>query len=164
MHGIPITDITFVVALEFAIFLGYDGQLKQNSDLEIELFTSTVKQMKRINMTKMENALVWLYVKSWNHFGQHLLDEENLWNFGGEDLEAALTSIAYQRKNNKHERTKELTNLILERFDNNEASFFEWSRRLHNEVLIFNMLFSLPENMFLVYGKSNYKRVLFIHF
>ena len=134
MHGIPITDITFVVALELAIFLGYDGQLKQNSDLEIELFTSIVEQMKKINMTKMENALVWLYVKSWKHFGLHLLDEENLWSFGSEDLEAALTAIAYQRKNDKTERTKALKNLIMDRFDHNEAKFFEWSRSLHNEV------------------------------
>ena len=141
LHGIPITGTTFVVALEFAIFLGYDGQLQQNSDLEIELFTSIIEQMKKSKMSKIENALVWLYVKSWNHFGQHLLDEENLWNFGGEDLEAAITAVAYQRNNNKTERTKDLKNLIMERFDNNETQFFEWSRNLHVEVLI--MLFSL---------------------
>ena len=80
LHGIPITGITFVVALEFAIFLGYDGQLQQNSDLEIELFTSIIEQMKKNNMSKSENALVWLYVKSWNHFGQHMLDKENFWS------------------------------------------------------------------------------------
>ena len=158
LHGIPITDITFVVALEFAIFLGYDGQLQQNSDLEIELFASIIEQMKKSNMTKIENALffsflghlfvlqkgkdykvlqkslVWLYVKSWNHFGQHMLDEENFWIFGGEDLEAALTAVAYQRKTDKTERIKDLKNLIMERFDNNETKFFEWSRSLHNEV------------------------------
>ena len=134
LHGIPITGITFVVALEFAIFLGYDGQLQQNSDLEIELFASIIEQMKKSNMTKIENALVWLYVKSWNHFGQHLLDEENFWIFGGEDLEAALTAVAYQRKTDKTERIKDLKNLIMERFDNNETKFFEWSRSLHNEV------------------------------
>ena len=135
LHGIQINDVTFVDMLEFAIFLGYDGQLKQNSDLEVELFTSIIEQMKKSKMTKIENALVWLYVTSWNHFGQHMIDE-NLWNFGGEDLEAALTTVAYHRKNDKTERTKELKNLIMERFDNNEGSFFDWSRSLHNEVLI----------------------------
>ena len=134
MHGIRITGITLVVALEFAIFLGYDGQLQQNSNLEMELFTSIIDQIKKNNMTKIEKALVRLYVKSWNHFGQHLLDEESLWNFGGEDLEAALKAIAYQRKNDKTERTKDLKDLIMERFDNNEADFLEWSRSLHNEV------------------------------
>ena len=63
-------------------------------------------------MTKMENALCWLYVKSWNNFGQHVLDEEGLWNFGGEDLEAALMGLAYQRKQDKSERSKELKKLI----------------------------------------------------
>ena len=136
LHGIPITGITFIVALEFAIFLGYDGQLQQNSDLEMELFTSVIEQMKKSKMSKIENALVWLYVKTWNQFGQHMLDEEDLWNFRGEDLEAALTAIAYQRKNDKTGREKELKNLIMERFDNNEAKFFEWSRNLYNEVRI----------------------------
>ena len=39
--------ISYVVALEFAIFLGYDGQLEQNSDLEIELFTSQISSIGR---------------------------------------------------------------------------------------------------------------------
>ena len=59
LHGIDRADISLVVAMEFAILLGYDGQLKQNSDLEMELFNSIVKQMRKSNMTKMENALVW---------------------------------------------------------------------------------------------------------
>ena len=104
--------------------------------------------MKKINMTKMENALVWLYVKSWNHFGQHLLDEENLWNFGGEDLEAALTSIAYQRKNHKTGRTKDLKNLIMERFNNDKVKFFEWSSSLHNEVPILDIIISFWNDMY----------------
>ena len=36
-------DVPVAVALEFAILLGYDGQLKQNSKLEIE-FESTFKE------------------------------------------------------------------------------------------------------------------------
>ena len=35
-----------MIVLEFAIFLGYDGQLEQNSDMEKELFTSAIDQLK----------------------------------------------------------------------------------------------------------------------
>ena len=102
--------------------------------MEMELFASVIKQLKQANMTKIENALVWLYVKSWNNFGQHVLDEKNLWNFGGEDLEAALTGLAFPRKNGKTERITELNKLIMERFDN-RVDFFEWASSLHNEVI-----------------------------
>ena len=45
LHGIDRADIPLVVALEFAIMLGYDGQLKQNSELEIELFQTTIDRL-----------------------------------------------------------------------------------------------------------------------
>ena len=35
-----------IMVVEFAIFLGYDGQLEQNSDMEKELFASAVDQLK----------------------------------------------------------------------------------------------------------------------
>ena len=35
-----------MMVLEFAILLGYDGQLEQNSDMEKELFTSAIDQLK----------------------------------------------------------------------------------------------------------------------
>ena len=85
LHGIDRTDIPLVVALELAILLGYDGQLKQNSDLEIELFQSTIEQLKRTKMTKIENALIWLYVKTWGLQGHHVIEEDEMWNFGGEE-------------------------------------------------------------------------------
>ena len=71
--------------MEFAILLGYDGQLKQNSDLEIELFESTIEQLKKTKMTKVENALMWLYVKTWGLQGQHVIEKDEMWNFGGTD-------------------------------------------------------------------------------
>ena len=95
LHGIDRADIPLIVALEFAILLGYDGQLKQNSDLEKELFQSTIDQLKRTEMTKMENALIWLYAKTWGLQGQHIIEQEELWNFGGEDLKEAIIGIAY---------------------------------------------------------------------
>ena len=136
LHGIKITDVTFMVALELAILVGFDGQLKQDSAMEMELFASVVKQLKQANMTKIENALVWLYVKSWNNFGQHVLDEKNLWNFGGEDLEAALTGLAFPRKNGKTERITGLNKLIMERFEDCVEDFFDWARSLHSEVIM----------------------------
>ena len=65
LHRIDRADISLVVALEFAILLGYDSQLKQNFDLEKELFQSTIDQLKRTKMTKIKNALMWLYLKTW---------------------------------------------------------------------------------------------------
>ena len=74
-----------VVALEFSILLGFDGQLKQNSDMEMELFQSTIDQLKKTKMSKVENALMWLYVKTWGLQGQHVIEQDEIWNFGGED-------------------------------------------------------------------------------
>ena len=79
-----------VVALEFAILLGYDGQLNQNSDMEMELFQNTINQLNKTKMTKVENALMWLYVKTWGLQGQHVIDKNEMWNFGGEDLQEAI--------------------------------------------------------------------------
>ena len=50
--------------------------------------------MDRVNL-----RVAWLYVKSWNNFGQHVIDETGLWNFGGEDLEAALMATVSARFN-----------------------------------------------------------------
>ena len=64
----------------------------------MELFQSTINQLNKTKMTKVENALMWLYVKSWGMQGQHVIDKNDLWNFGGEDLEEAIVGIAYPRK------------------------------------------------------------------
>ena len=40
-------DIPLMMVLEFAILLGYDGQLDQNSDMEKELFASAMEQLKK---------------------------------------------------------------------------------------------------------------------
>ena len=39
-------DVPLMMVLEFAILLGFDGQLDQNSDMEKELFTSAIEQLK----------------------------------------------------------------------------------------------------------------------
>ena len=46
LHGIKRIDVPLVMVVEFAIFLGYDGQLEQNSDMEKELFASAIDQLK----------------------------------------------------------------------------------------------------------------------
>ena len=89
-------------------------------------------------MTKLENALVWLYVKTWGEFGNHVIDDEDLWNFGGEDLEAAIMVVAYPRKKERSERVKSLKDLIMEKFEGGGlASFREWSGQIHDQVIQF---------------------------
>ena len=88
-------------------------------------------------MTNLENALVWLYVKTWGKFGEHLIKEKELWNFGAQDLETAIMGLAYPRKrknqeNEKSDRVKALTNLIMEKFEHVMA-FHEWSLKIHQE-------------------------------
>lgn len=161
LHGINRTDIPLVVALEFAILLGYDGQLKQDSEMEKELFQRSIAHLKETKMTKMENAMIWLYVKTWGLHGQHVIDEDELWNFGGNDLESALTRIVYPRKQNKMDYKSEdnsliekLQQLIMEKFRDDTQAFYAWSKIIHeypgyfyvwlimNQVMIHNSRFS----------------------
>ena len=46
LHGLKRMDVPLIMVVEFAIFLGYDGQLEQNSDMEKELFSSAIDQLK----------------------------------------------------------------------------------------------------------------------
>ena len=133
LHGIDRADVPFIVALEFSVFLGYDGQLDQKSGMEMDLFKSVIEQLNETDVTKTENALMWLYVKTWGPKGQHVLDDENLWNFGGEDLDAAIMRICYPRKKETTDRIDDLTKLIIERFEGIDE-FWKWSRGMHSEV------------------------------
>ena len=143
LHGIDRTDIPLVVALKFAILLGYDGQLTQDSDMEKELFQCTIDQLNKTKMTKIENALMWLYVKSWGLQGQHVIDKDQMWNFGGDDLEEAIMGIAYPRRRktenrdedeNQEDLVESLRKLILGKFDDKKSEFYEWSQNIHGEV------------------------------
>ena len=117
LHGIDRADIPLVTVLELAVFLGHDGQLEQNSGMETYLFGDVMEQLKDTKMTNTENALMWLYVKSWGSKAQHVLDDKSLWNFGGEDLEAAIIRTSYPKKKDSTERIHDLTKLINGRFD-----------------------------------------------
>ena len=143
LHGIDRADIPLVVAFEFAILLGYDGQLTQDSVMEKELFQCTIDQLNKTKMTKIENALMWLYVKSWGVQGQHVIDKDQMWNFGGDDLEEAIMGIAYPRRKktenrdedeNNEDLVESLRKLILGKFDDKKSEFYEWSQNIHDEV------------------------------
>ena len=146
LHGIDRADIPLVVALEFAILLGYDGQLKQNSVLEKELFESSTDQFKRTELTKVENAMMWLYLKTWGLQGNHVIERNELWNFGGEDLEDAIIGIAYPRmkksenedegrlSQSQDDLVESLRKLIIEKFDGKKDEFYKWSQSIHDEV------------------------------
>ena len=89
-------------------------------------------------MTRLENTLVWLYVKLWGKFGDHVVNEKTLWTFKSEDLRTALMELAYPRKRKlqqkeKSERVKALTDLIMGKFENVTA-FIEWSLRIHQDL------------------------------
>ena len=87
-------------------------------------------------MTKLENALVWLFVKTWGKFGEHVIQEKNLWNFGGDDLETVIMGLAFPRKKEKKtERVQALTDLIMEKFEQDRTAFYEWAAKIHEEAI-----------------------------
>ena len=87
-------------------------------------------------MTKFENALIWLYIKTWGKFGGHIIAEKDLWKFTDADLERAIMGLAYPRKKPKLERVKDLTELIMGKFeDGGPAAFHEWSSVIYEQVI-----------------------------
>ena len=46
LHGIKRIDVPLIMMLEFMVFLGYDGKLDANSDMEKDLFASALDQLK----------------------------------------------------------------------------------------------------------------------
>ena len=46
LHGIKRMDVPLMMVIEFMVFLGFDGKLEANSDLEKELFLSAIDQFK----------------------------------------------------------------------------------------------------------------------
>lgn len=91
-------------------------------------------------MTKLENALIWLYVKTWGKFGDHII-EQDLWKFATRDLEAAIMGLAYPRKRKpdekeKTERVQDLNDLIMRRFEEGGIDAFrKWSGGIHAHVI-----------------------------
>ena len=46
LHGIKRMDVPLIMMLEFMVFLGYDGKLDAESDMEKDLFCSALDQLK----------------------------------------------------------------------------------------------------------------------
>ena len=137
LHGIARSDVTFIMLLEFMILLNYDGQLSSDSVIEKELFTAAIDQFKNAQMTNIENALVWMYIKTWGLKGQHVI-EHDIWNFGKVDFDAAVMAVLYPRKE-EPERVKLLKELILEKYEatsdrTTNTLFHDWSQELYSEV------------------------------
>ena len=136
LHGIKRKNISLVHGIEFAVFLGFDGQLKQNSNMEKELFATTIKQLKKIKMSKLENALLWIYVKTWGLQGQHVVDQHGIWKFARKDLKTAIMRVAYASEESGSELIEDLTALILGRFETGGLDeFYQWSKTIHGEII-----------------------------
>ena len=86
-------------------------------------------------MTKVENALIWLYMKTWGKFGDHVIEKKDLWNFSGDDLEKIIMGLAFPRKKENTERVKALTGLIMEKFEQDGTAFYEWAAKIHRELI-----------------------------
>ena len=87
-------------------------------------------------MTNLESALIWLYVKTWGQYGEHVIKEKDLWNFSVNDLETAIMSLAYPRKGEKSERVQALNDLIMEKFEEGgRAAFCQWSFEIHDQAM-----------------------------
>ena len=85
---------------------------------------------------------MWLYVQTWGLQGQHVIDQDELWNFTDVDLELAIMKVSYPRKKSKIEKNddsqidliEELRKLILGKFGDDKNAFYEWSQTIHDEV------------------------------
>ena len=86
-------------------------------------------------MTKLENALIWLYLKTWGKFGDRVIEEKDLWNFSGEDLETVIMGLAFPRKKEKTERVQALSDLIMEKFQQDGMAFYGWAAKIHEELI-----------------------------
>ena len=91
---------------------------------------------KTTKMTNLENALIWLYVKTWGKYGEHVIEEKDLWKFSMKDLKKAIMSLAYPEKTEKSERVQALNDLIMEKFEKGgRAAFYQWSFEIHDQAL-----------------------------
>ena len=86
-------------------------------------------------MTNLENALVWLYVKTWGKFGEHVIEERDLWHFSAGDLETVVMSLLLPRTKEKTERVEALTDLIMGKFEQDGTALYERVAKIHKEVI-----------------------------
>ena len=93
-----------------------------------------LRQFTISHMTKIEVAMLWLYVKSWHPHNARILDAKKLWVFSSADFEQAILRVTHKMKTTeKTEYVDLLKAIILGRF-NNEMDFFNWSKDIHEIV------------------------------
>ena len=65
-----------------------------------------------------------------------MIEEKNFWNFGADDLEKVIMSLAFPRKKEKKtERVQALTDFIMEKFEQDRMAFYEWAAKIHEEAI-----------------------------
>ena len=144
LHGIKHYDVNIKDALELGILIGFDGQLSQDSKIEKSILDVLITGLHDINDDNgKERALAWLYVKSWNAYGEHIIQckefvstwirGKELWTFEKKDLDAALVTMLYPVKEDA--QIEELKEMILERFDNDSNKYYEWSLKIRDEMV-----------------------------
>ena len=122
LHGIS-SLVGFRDALELGVLIGFDGQIKQNSKTEETIFFELISQLYQAKFSGKERALIWLYYKTWNFYGEHLIEFkkylsgdddklwyinhyekkwQGLWSFGEDDMEAAFIAMALPKKEDSH--------------------------------------------------------------
>ena len=112
LHGIG-RYVRLEDALELGVLIGFDGQLRQGSDIEKSIFRRLLRCLIDAELDGKEQALIWLYAKTWEAYGEHIIDynkyysnwdltwEEDfqgIWTFDDDDLEAAFITMAYSKK------------------------------------------------------------------
>ena len=55
----------FYKAIELAVFIGHEGQIEMNSKLEMRLLSRLVEYIKESNLSRLEQALAFIYLKCW---------------------------------------------------------------------------------------------------
>ena len=143
LHGIKHYGVNIKDALELGILIGIDGQLSQDSKIEKSILDVMITGLHDRHDNGKERALAWLYVKSWNAYGDHIIRCEELvsgwvrsmelWTFEKKDLDAALVKMLYPTKEDA--QVQELKEMILERFDNDSNKYFEWSLKIRDEMV-----------------------------
>ena len=64
-HFISVDTMQFHIAIELAVFVGHEGQIEMDSKLEIGILSRLVQYVKESNLTPLEHALAFIYLKSW---------------------------------------------------------------------------------------------------
>ena len=143
LHGIKHYDVNIKDALELGILIGFDGQLSQDSKIEKHILDVLITGLHNRDDNGKEKALAWLYIKSWNAYGEHIIQckeyvstwirSMELWTFEKRDLDAALVTMLYPVKEDG--QIQELKEMILERFDNDSNKYYEWSLKIRDEMV-----------------------------